>query len=122
MKNVLWIFAALLLLAGSQPASASSYDACFTWTCDTYTGECSFDASCSGGTPLNYRWTWGDGSPTESIWNDPEADHTYGSSVDTTYVTLSVGYDFVGYFDVTCVVHVRNPVGPPVPTLSGTCD
>jgi len=114
---------ALPLLAFAPPAQAAA--ACFDWICDTSNGACDFDAGCSGegseDTPLNFRWTWGDGSPLESIWYDPLASHTYASPTATASVTLSVGYLFIGYYDVTCTVYIRNIVGPPQPYLYGTC-
>jgi hypothetical protein len=114
---------ALLFLAFTTSAQAAP--ACFHWICYTGTGECDFDASCSGegseDTPLNFRWTWGDGSPLESIWYDPLASHTYAYPIATSYVTLSAGYLFIGYYDVTCEIHIRNQIGPPEPDFSGTC-
>lgn len=112
--------AALLLLAFAVPAQANP-DACFAWVCDTSNGQCSFDASCSGDTPINYQWTWGDGSPLESILNNPLAYHTYASPTAFSYVTLSVGYLLVGYYDVTCRIQIRNVISPPYPYFFGTC-
>ena len=112
---------ALLWLAFTAPAEAAVPAACFEWTCNANTGACEFDATCSSETPVDYRWTWGDGSPRESILQDPRANHTYGSTVAFTYVTLSVGYLFIGYYDVTCLVQVRSIIGPPQQYFSGTC-
>jgi len=112
--------AALLCLAFSAPAQAAP-GACFDWICDTNTGACDFDASCSGDTPLDYRWTWGDGSPRVNFWNNPYATHTYASPIAGAYVTLSVGYLLIGYYDITCWIQIRNVIGPPQPYLYGTC-
>lgn len=118
---------ALLLTAlAASPASAQTYDyACFDWTCTASTTTCQFDASaCSGApgdTPLDYRWTWGDGTPMESIWDNPLASHTYPNNQQKSFVTLSVGYLFIGYYDVTCEIIIYSPIGPVQETFSGTC-
>ena len=112
--------AVLAFLALAVPAHADP-DACFDWTCNANTLECEFDASCSGDSPLDFRWTWGDGSAVESHWQNPLASHTFPAYTQTSYVTLSVGYMFIGYYDATCQIRIYSPIGPWQDTFSGTC-
>ncbi len=121
MMKHLALLTFLFTFALMTPSSAEAQAACFDWTCNTATGQCTFDASCSDDTPLNFRWTYGDGSPTESIWQSPLASHTYAAPTATATVTLSVGYLFIGYYDVTCLIRIRNVISPPVAFMSGTC-
>lgn len=120
MKKLALCLAVLVVAALPTVASANPY-ACFDWFCDTSTGQCFFSASCSGDDPLDYRWTWGDGSALESHWDDPLAAHTYSSPTASSYVTLSVGYLFIGYYDVTCRIQIRNQISPGQAFFSGTC-
>ena len=121
MKKLV-LCACLLLVPFAFTDSAEAQAACFTWTCDSGTRVCNFNASCSDDTPLHYRWTYGDGSPIENYYTgNPYASHTYPMPKAFFNVTLSVGYLFIGYYDVTCQIQVHSVVGPPEPSFSGTC-
>lgn len=118
MKN--FVLGVLIVLSGFAFAdSAEAQAACFTWSCNTNTQFCTFNANCSDPTPLNYQWTWGDGSTGSSF--SPNASHAYAAGTFNADVTLSAGYLFIGYYDVTCNVKMRNVIGPPVTYLYGTC-
>jgi len=119
-KLLTFAVAALLLLAFSAPAQANP-GACYAWFCVAATGQCSFDATCSGDDPLDYRWTWGDGSSENHI-NYEYASHSYNPSGPAFYtVKLSVGYLFIGYYDVTCQIQIHSVISPPEDYFFGAC-
>jgi hypothetical protein len=121
MKRVL-LFAVLVAGILAIPGAAEAQTACFDWYCNPGTRQCDFDATCSAGpdNPIVYEWTWGDGSSTEYTF-DEMISHTYGGSSAFFTVNLNVGYLFIGYDDVTCRIQIRNVLGFPLPSYSGTC-
>lgn len=66
---------------------AEPVHACFSWSCNSATDVCNFDASCSKAPAgKTFRWNWGDGSST--ITTSTSASHNFGNSI--YFVTLTV--------------------------------
>lgn len=116
---------ALLGLAFLSAGAQAQGTACFDWSCDSSTGICSFNSSCSTitspGFLWRYSWTFGDGSGT-FLTGSSTINHTYSTSGGCYYpnVKLTVIPFNTNPFDVQCEITVWECVGPPQGT-SGRC-
>ncbi len=121
MKKIglmLAVFAAILCF-NSAPAHAGPT---FTWSCNSGTGACSFDASGSTANPYvwKYNFDFGDGSGT-GLTGNPTASHTFTSGYSSTVTLTIYFFSDPGSASVNCTVwHHLLPVSPQ-PPFSGQC-
>jgi hypothetical protein len=117
------LFALVFLVLLSVNAHAANV-ACFDWSCDSSTGACSFNSSCSQiaspGTLWRYSWDFGDGN--SALTGSSTTNNTYSSSSGCYYPTveLTVIPFNTDAFSVECEIVVWNCVGPAQGT-SGRC-
>ena len=115
---------ALVGLACLCMSAQAQGTACFDWSCDSSTGVCSFNSSCSTiqspGFLWRYSWTFGDGG--SALTGNATLNHTYSTSGGCYYpwVKLTVIPFNTNPFSVECQITVWECVGPPQGT-SGRC-
>lgn len=121
--NVRVALLALVGLAFLSVGAQAQGTACFDWSCDSSTGQCSFDSGCSTiqspGFLWRYSWDFGDGSGTALTGSDT-INHTYSGGCFYPDVKLTVIPFNTDPFDVQCEIVVWECVGPPQGT-SGRC-
>lgn len=122
-----------LLAAGSLSCllvtshAAASGTACYDWSCDSGTGQCTINAICSTASPYIWKYDidFGDGNSTgltgTATWN-----HSYASNVYDARVKVTIYYfSEPSSSSITCDINTRLlPVGPQLPPSAfyGHCD
>jgi hypothetical protein len=125
MRKVVVLLGAVLFACVSATA-AHAATACFDWSCNSGSGFCTIDASCSSASPYiwKYDFDFGDGTGTGLTGNKVQT-HQYGSSVYDAVVTLRILYwSNPGENTVECRINTRMPVvgpQPPEDYFQGRC-